>query len=364
MMNRYHLKQSGLTIVELMVGLMLSLLLVAGVLQVYLGSQTTYKVTEGLSRMQESTRSAAELIAKEIRMAGYIPCSQPEDAVSLIDPNEQDWWTALFDQPIRGYDDTDSRSNFPSDIATDVKQGTDAIVILRAGKNVAGVEVFDDANKKFILQRAIDGNSFAQSGSLMVACDSTNARLFQASTVGDNSITVAEAGGSLKPGNTSEINYLFGSDSQISNYSAVAYYIRQSSSGNANEYSLYRKYLLVNGDGDSEVSNAEELAEGIENMQLLYGYDDNGDGFADRYLNAKHGEFTNDSNNWQNVASVKIGLLYASEDGLREANDLDNGEYIVANTLIGTSEGSATVTHEKDRRKRYVATTTVMLRNL
>ncbi len=365
MKQHINLKQAGFTVVELMVGLLLSLLLVAGVLQVYLGSQTTYQVTEGLSRLQENTRTSAELLAKEIRMAGYIPCSQPEQATSIVD--NTDWWTALFEQPIRGFEGEAGTSSFPSELTTSgtkqAKVGSDAIIILRAGANVAGVELYDAANQQFVLQRDAPTNWF-QAGSLMVACDSTNARLFQSSSISANRITVADKTlhSGLLPNNVSPISRNFGTDSQIASYSAVIYFISEASSGNG--YSLYRRYLNVVGGGNNEISAAEELAEGIENMQLLYGYDGDGDGNAERYLKADDGMLTGANvDNWRNIASVKIGLLYASEDRLREG-EIDNNVYVVANTQIGTSTAGTTVTHAQDQRKRYVASMTVSLRNL
>lgn len=352
MMRYKTFKQCGFTIVELMVGLLLSLILVAGILQVYLGSKTTYQVTEGLSRLQENTRTSAEMLAKDIRMAGYIPCSQPQNAVSIVDSNA--WWAQLFETPILGFEGDSSTTLPPTNLVNGVKVGSDAIMVLRGGAQVAGVKLFDAANNQFVLQRDVDAN-WVEDGSLMIACDSTNARLFQADSVETDTITVADS--SASPGNNGSINRAFGNDAQIANYSAVIYYIRASASGNG--FSLYRSYLNVNSSGENE-PEAEELAEGIENMQLLYGYDSTGDGNADSYLQANDALLDTD-NDWQNVVAVRIGLLYASEDGLREGNDLDDNLYIVANTLIGPS---TTVSHEQDQRKRYVASMTVSLRNL
>lgn len=353
-------KQSGLTIVELMVGLMLSLLLVAGVLQVYLGSQTTYKVTEGLSRLQENTRTSAELLAKEIRMAGYIPCSQPQSATSIVNNNE--WWTALFEQPIRGYEGESGTTSFPAELTdSGAIPGSDAIVILRAGARVAGVEFYDQANEQFVLQRDVPTGWFP-AGSLMVACDSTEARLFQSASNTNNRVSVVDSSIPISPNNNGSIAHTFGTDSQIANYSAVTYFVSEASSGDG--FSLYRRYLNVVGGGNSVMSDAEELAEGIENMQLLYGYDGDGDGSAERYLKADDTMLSGANiDNWQNIASVKIGLLYASENGLRDGV-VDVNPYVVANTRIGPSSSGTTVTHAEDLRKRYVASMTVSLRNL
>ena len=50
--------QRGFTLVELMVALAVSLLLLAGVIQVYLSSKQAYRVQDNVARIQESGRLA------------------------------------------------------------------------------------------------------------------------------------------------------------------------------------------------------------------------------------------------------------------------------------------------------------------
>ena len=64
-------KQRGLSLVELLVALTLSLLLMVGVLQTFLASKQTYSANTGLSRVQENGRFAMEFLASDIRNAGY-----------------------------------------------------------------------------------------------------------------------------------------------------------------------------------------------------------------------------------------------------------------------------------------------------
>jgi len=52
----------------------------------------------------------------------------------------------------------------------------------------------------------------------------------------------------------------------------------------------------------------EELVEGVENMQLLYGEDTDGDGAANRYRSAAN------IDDFRDVVSVKVGLLVRSPD--------------------------------------------------
>lgn len=87
-MNRTRLlrkAQTGLSLVELMVGLALGLVLMVGVLQVFLASRQTYASNEAMSRLQENGRFALELIAANIRLAGYTdPRARLEKGLSVI----------------------------------------------------------------------------------------------------------------------------------------------------------------------------------------------------------------------------------------------------------------------------------------
>ena len=64
-------KQSGFTLVELMVASTVGLILVAIIAQIYIGSKQTYRTQDDLSRLQEEGRYAMELINRSLRLAGY-----------------------------------------------------------------------------------------------------------------------------------------------------------------------------------------------------------------------------------------------------------------------------------------------------
>ena len=63
--------QYGLTLIEIMVALVLSLFLIAGVIQLFLGSKQTYRFHDALSRIQENGRFAINAMAADIRMADF-----------------------------------------------------------------------------------------------------------------------------------------------------------------------------------------------------------------------------------------------------------------------------------------------------
>ena len=74
MKNSLKIRQYGLTLVELMVAILLSMLLAAGIIQIYLGNKQTYTFQEAMSRNQENGRYAIEILSRDLRMAGFTGC--------------------------------------------------------------------------------------------------------------------------------------------------------------------------------------------------------------------------------------------------------------------------------------------------
>ena len=70
-----HRQQQGLSLVELMVAMTLGLFLIWGVTQSFLTSRQVYDMQGALSQIQENTRLAQEFIAFDIRNAGDYGCA-------------------------------------------------------------------------------------------------------------------------------------------------------------------------------------------------------------------------------------------------------------------------------------------------
>jgi len=62
--------ESGLSMIELIIATAISLILVAGVYRVFISSTITYRDQDTLARLQENVRTAMDVLAREIRMAG------------------------------------------------------------------------------------------------------------------------------------------------------------------------------------------------------------------------------------------------------------------------------------------------------
>ena len=73
--------ERGFTIIELVVGLAISLILLGVAVKIFLVQQRSYSVQEQLSEMQQNIRSAMDMIARETKMAGYNPTGAGFDGI-------------------------------------------------------------------------------------------------------------------------------------------------------------------------------------------------------------------------------------------------------------------------------------------
>ena len=90
--SRYLLKlnsqQSGFTIIEIMLAITLSMVLIAGVIQIYVSSKESFRVQNTLARLQENQRIAIEFLQRSISQTGFVPYPNgpiPGPTITVID---------------------------------------------------------------------------------------------------------------------------------------------------------------------------------------------------------------------------------------------------------------------------------------
>lgn len=121
-MNRKHLY--GFTLVEMMIAVTLSLILMAGVFKVMNSSKQTYALQSELATLQENARFVMDDISYNIRMAGYYGFSTANPSEGDVPPGIN---LAAFQCPNNKCDD-----NFPdSDSLTLTAFGQDGKLELR-----------------------------------------------------------------------------------------------------------------------------------------------------------------------------------------------------------------------------------------
>lgn len=82
----FHKK--GVSVIELLVGLVISGIIVAGIYRVFIAQTRTYTVQDQVVEVQQNIRSAMELMLRDIRMAGYQSNISPVALVTQIFPGD------------------------------------------------------------------------------------------------------------------------------------------------------------------------------------------------------------------------------------------------------------------------------------
>lgn len=329
--------QRGLSLVELMVAIAISLILLAGVLQIFLSSKTSYRLLEATSRVQENGRFAIDFLNKDIRMAGFMGCYRGDIAsieTILNNPTDFEW---DYTTAIQGYEWTGSTWDqaLPASISGQVLNGTDVIVTRGLGGNGVGlVSPFTDATQIYV---GANGSNLLSGDIVMVSnCNQVSIGQITAATSSGSGFNLTHSAGGSGPGNsTSDFINTFGADSEVARFQTIIYYIGTGASGSP---ALFRQSLATGGSMQDQ-----ELVDDVENMQVYYGEDLNGDGIANRYAGA------DDVGNMDNVVSVRISLLLRSMDNISSSAQ--------------TYTYDDTDTTAADHRIRRIFNTTIKIRN-
>ena len=335
--GKNSMRQRGFSVVELMVGMVIGLILMAGVLQAFSSSRATYLVNEQLARLQENERIAADMIQNDIRQAGYRGCAKEVPFTNTLNSDTEVQWN--FAAPLQGNEA--SGSTWSPAI-------TGAIVSPRADSDILAVRVPVRGAQSVVLSSDMSASTdklqttavapapFA-AGDVVMLADCSAASVFQVTgyNAGEISHDVGAAVTGKGPGNASnDLGYAFRTNATIMPMETVIYYVRDNDDG---EPSLWRR---------AGGADAEEVVEGVESMQVLYGEDTSGDRQVDSYVTA------NNVADWENVLSVKVGLLLRSVDEFGTTEDSQT--YTVLDTTVDPTD---------DRRQRLVLQTTAALRN-
>lgn len=82
MIKKEWKSQKGLSLIELMIAMTLSLIVAAAMIALFISSRQSYRVNENMSRLQENARFAVAFISRDLRMADYRPCVREEERLA------------------------------------------------------------------------------------------------------------------------------------------------------------------------------------------------------------------------------------------------------------------------------------------
>ena len=312
-------RQIGVSLVELMITLVVSLLLVGGLIQVYLSTKQSYNAQEQLARMQESARFSMDLITRDLRRAGYWGGNVDTSTITgnpgpKLDPTntctgtgDPDWGRMITFR-VSGVNNSAADYGCAAGYDTDI--GSDILTIRYAGPEPLATGATPDDDRLYL-------RSTLFAGRLMTGIEKNSSENL------------------LPPNDPDTPDHLL---AVVRPIVATAYFIGTSDAVCAGESvpSLFRVRL----DAAGTPGEPEELAPGIEQLQV-------------RYLhNGAYVDANVVGDDWPNVSAVRVWLLARGEcpePGLNSTT-----EYLVGDTTWPPTPDSF-------RRQLYVST--VMLRN-
>jgi type IV pilus assembly protein PilW len=298
----------GFTLIELMISLVLGLVVVAGVVSILLANRRSYDTNEGLSQVQESARTAFELIARDVRQAGGNGCDNSRGTTNALSPTAA-WWRDWVG--MRGYDETVTDPAVVTGTAVGERVlGTDSLVAQGLDGVALPVELHAAAAGRIDIN-AVD--TPFQVGDILLVCDFDHATIFQASGYNPATPAVFHAAGAGTPGNCSQglgiptdcatatgTVYTFTPNSMIGRVSAVSWYVGNNGRTTDSGTSLYRARLAPGG-----VTVTEEMVAGVTDMNIRYGVNGDPNILDATALSAAQ---------WAEVNSVFITLTATSAD--------------------------------------------------
>lgn len=305
-MNLSSKYNSGLSLIELMVAMVIGLILIGGTASVYLASKQSYVEVERMARMTQNSRFALQMISDSLIHAGYsgeLPLGSIEADASLSAIGADCTGTAA------GYDLTNYL------IATTSNGSGEAMgCITDALPNTLVLMVKNVRPLRLTPADIVATNTY-------VVANNIRGILFD----GADTAPTITIGGDVPNGN-------------VWIYEAQIYYIRDKGTA----VPQLTRRVLVNG-----AFVTEELVEGVENISFLFGRDSDGDGNVDVYQNAAA------IADWSSIAAVEVNILVRSNT--IDPQYTDNKTYNLGDLAPIVAPG--------DKYHRMVMQSTVSLRN-
>lgn len=234
-------RERGMTLIELMVSLTLGLFLTWGAYAVYFTSKGNYRAAEVMTRLQENARFALETVEPDLRLAGFWGRHSEPGLVDVApgvavgcDGTDVTAWALDVAAPVAATDDG-------------YDLGCEPFSAARAGSDV------------LVVRHASERTALPEAGTVQVHSDLALAAVFDDGIIPGGFDAVAETRDLV----------------------VHAYYVDESSAFTPGTPSLRRQTLV-----DGGVVEDQEMITGVENLQVQFGLDTDGDGAVERYVDA------------------------------------------------------------------------------
>ena len=360
-------RTAGFSLIELMVAIVVGLILLGGVVTLMANSKKGYNMQNDVARIQENARFAMEFIQRDLRMAGYFGCMDDvENVWNHVNGGTNNLFSTEFG--IEGVEQggTAWQPSGSTDNVSSILAGTDAIAVRYIDPNAA-VNVVPPYMPQAAGNIMVETGNNLREGDIIAITDCASTDIFQITGPADTNPSstgtiIHTTGNNVSPGNTDALvpncpganahclSKVYEGEGQVMKLVSVRYFIGDTGRGSS---ALFRENLDLTGTAAG--GNAQELVEGIENMQILYGIDTDGDGAPEEYQDAASMGTT--AVLWDNVISIRVGLIAGSVEEYGDETEIDKRDYDV------DRDGVVDLSDPSDRRRRRVFTATVMVRN-
>jgi len=315
-------EQTGLTMVELLVALAIGSFLIIGAVQIYNQSRQAFVVNESIARVQETAQFAMDTIEADLRMAsnwGRTSRALAVEGRSIIgDPNPNN----LPEPPAPG-----CGAGWALDIAMTVDGENNTYTLPCAADPAA-----QPNSDSFTVRRATVAPMPLEAGRLQIQTTRIQGVMF--------------ANGAIPAPFTA-------ADSTTHNLLVNTYYVANDSALIPGTPTLRRKTLTVTG-GAPDIDD-QEVAPGVENMQIQLGVDIDEDNTVDRYVNPGDDVYDPTAAGYIPGARVMTARIWLVVRGVSpEVGIADNRDYEPGDVDLGVPN---------DNYRRMQVSKTILLRN-
>lgn len=347
---------AGFSLVELMIAMVLGLLLIGGSITIFLGTARSSELSLAITQLQGNARFVLDELSMAIRAAGFRGCTGAEESILTLSTDAVPANT-LVSESIRGAEikATSWVPSGPPDYVAPTGPGapvvgTQALILQYAaapGHLLVGSMGSDSSF--MTVQGPVDD---MRAGDLALISNCKSVDVFRVATIGGNVTTPKiTPDGALSQPYTRSVDYP--RNTRIYPFVNRVYYIGDTGRTNLNGdpvRALYRQDLPFNTPAGNPPL---ELVEGVEQMQLRFGVQENG---YLRYLDASN------SGDPEGFSVVQLGFLMSS---LQRFSEADSGRvYKLAGHTVSSSGSSAPGLHyPADSRIRLPFSTTIKVRN-
>jgi len=316
-------RRAGFGIIELLVAVAINLFVIAASVVLYMKARDLQRAQDAQARLQETASYAMSVLEADVRMAGFLGLAHRADQVTkspwleFPDKCGGSPWIVDIGRFIDGENNGYLTQTNCAALSGGAQAGADVLVVRRA--SARSIPVPDTRV------------AAANRDSVLVVSRTGSGEIFLPRAIGDSIPAGYEVG---LPATESP-------RTQLRSLLVHAYYVSVDSSV-ARGFPALRRKTLTGGPGIGD----EEIAPGVEDLQVRIGMDTNGDEGADTFVNL--GEWLGDAS----PVSVHLWLRVRSLE-----RDAALGE------IRATSYADRTWAASHDAFRRVLVTRTIQLKN-